>query len=296
MTNPNEAPYTPRYRTLAFLLPILLFSLVGALEPSPNTGTSPQTVDSTIASDDDGGIDSDAGGAIDQITDELDLNDSTPTNAGSWVWPLPPSAYPWVFFAKIVITSICVAYFWPFYVACFPLKVNSLAVVVGVVGFVLWVGLWMLDAESYLLDALGGPESSAAGWLGLGERPAYNPLAALGNRPSAAWLFLAVRFIGLVLLVPIIEELFLRAFFMRYIMHDTWWEIPFGDVNRLAVIAGIALPVLYHPEKLSALVWFSLVTWLMIRTRNFWDCVVAHAVTNLLLGIYVVALGEWELW
>ncbi len=263
---------------LAYVLPILVFGLIGAIEPSPNS-TIAQT-ESTEADDSDAG-------ATEPITD---------AGATGSLWPLPGSAYPWVFFAKIVITSLCVAYFWPFYVERFPLKVSPLALVVGVVGFVLWVGLWMLHVESHLVALLGGPESSAASWLGLSERPGYNPLVDLAGRPAAAWSFMAVRFFGLVLLVPIIEELFLRAFFMRYIMHDTWWEIPFGDVNRLAVVAGIALPVLYHPEKLSALVWFSLITWLMVRTRNFWDCVVAHAVTNLLLGIYVVASGEWELW
>jgi hypothetical protein len=46
---------------------------------------------------------------------------------------------------------------------------------------------------------------------------------------------------------------------------------------------------------LAALVWFSLVTLLMVRTRSMWDCVVAHAVTNLLLGIYVVYSGSWAL-
>jgi len=47
--------------------------------------------------------------------------------------------------------------------------------------------------------------------------------------------------------------------------------------------------VLSHPgEVFAAVAWFSLVTWLMVRTRNIWDCVVAHAVTNLLLGVYVV--------
>ena len=51
-----------------------------------------------------------------------------------------------------------------------------------------------------------------------------------------------------------------------------------------------------HPgELLAAFVWFSMVTWLMVRTRNIWDCVVAHAVTNLLLGIYVVTTGNWQL-
>ena len=34
----------------------------------------------------------------------------------------------------------------------------------------------------------------------------------------------------------------------------------------------------------------------MVRTRNPWDCVLAHAATNLLLGICVVTWGLWELW
>jgi len=34
----------------------------------------------------------------------------------------------------------------------------------------------------------------------------------------------------------------------------------------------------------------------MIRTRNVWDCVAAHAITNAILGIYVVAYGQWPLW
>jgi uncharacterized protein len=54
------------------------------------------------------------------------------------------------------------------------------------------------------------------------------------------------------------------------------------------------VPVLMHPaEMLAAAVWFTLVTWLMFKTKNIWDCVVAHGVTNLLLGIWVVASGDW---
>jgi membrane protease YdiL (CAAX protease family) len=79
-------------------------------------------------------------------------------------------------------------------------------------------------------------------------------------------------------------------------MNPTWWEVPFGEANRAAILVGTLFPVLYHPEKLAALVWFSLVTWLMLRTRNIWDCVAAHAITNLMLGIYVVAAHDWRLW
>ena len=73
--------------------------------------------------------------------------------------------------------------------------------------------------------------------------------------------------------------------------------VPGGHVTPLAAVVGTAVPMLMHPgELLAAFVWFSLVTWLMIRTRNIWDCAAAHAVTNLLLGIYVVTQEQWRLW
>jgi uncharacterized protein len=83
---------------------------------------------------------------------------------------------------------------------------------------------------------------------------------------------------------------------MRLVVDQQWWEVPFGKVNRLAIVLGTLVPMMMHPgELLAACVWFSLVTWLMLRTRNIWDCVAAHAVTNLLLGIYVVTSGDWKL-
>jgi hypothetical protein len=66
-------------------------------------------------------------------------------------------------------------------------------------------------------------------------------------------------------------------------------------VNQLAIAAGIGFPVLSHPERLAAIAWFSMVTWLMVRTKSIGDCIVAHALTNLLLGLYVVWFNEWWL-
>ena len=135
-------------------------------------------------------------------------------------------------------------------------------------------------------------------FFGLGERPAFNPLAELAATPAWAYTFLAIRFLGLALIVPIIEEFFLRGCVMRYVVSEKFWEVPFGQVTPFAVVVGTAVPMLMHPgELLAAFVWFSLVTCLMIRTKNIWDCVAAHAVTNLLLGIYVVThQHQWHLW
>jgi hypothetical protein len=33
-----------------------------------------------------------------------------------------------------------------------------------------------------------------------------------------------------------------------------------------------------------------------VRTRNLWDCILAHAVTNGALAAYVVLAGQWQYW
>ena len=162
----------------------------------------------------------------------------------------------------------------------------------------LWIACCELRLESRLVEAIGeeSPLMGPLGMLGFGaERPAFNPLERIES-PATRYGFLVVRFIGLALLVPVFEELLLRGWLMRSVVSPDLWKVPFGRVTTASVIVGTAFPMLYHPEKVASLVWFSLVTWLMIRTKNYWDCVAAHAVTNFLLGAYVLWAGAWHLW
>jgi uncharacterized protein len=243
-----------RHHWVTFLLPFLVFMLVGGLEPTPEK----------------------LGG------ESIGL-------------AIPYVYYPWVYAAKIALTLAAIALVWPGY-RRFPFRLTPPAIVVGVVGGVLWVGLCLLDLEHrYIFPFLS---QFHLGWLiGAGSRSAFNPFEQLADKPVWAWTFLAVRFLGLVVVVPVIEEFFLRGFVMRFVVDRDWWEVPFGKVNRLAIVLGTAVPMLMHPgELLAALIWFSLITWLMLRTRNIWDCVAAHAITNLILGIYVVHSGTPAAW
>jgi uncharacterized protein len=240
---------------IVFLLPFVVFAIVGAFEPTPDK----------------------PGGA------RIGLS-------------IPYSQYPLIYTLKIGLTLAAMIFVLPGYRE-FPFRVNPVAVGVGLVGVVLWVGICRLDIEHRylqpLLDKLG-----MGGLIGAGERAGLNPLEQLKAQPLWAWAFLIIRFVGLALIVPVIEEFFLRGFAMRLVVEQDWWKVPFGTVNRLAIVVGTAVPMLMHPgELLAAAVWFSLVTWLMLRTKNIWDCVVAHAVTNLFLGIYVVIMGgdAWRL-
>jgi len=203
---------------------------------------------------------------------------------------IPYRYYPWIYTAKIALCLAAIGFVLPGY-RKFPLRVGPLAVPVGVVGVVIWVGLCSLNLEKNLLAA-GGLD-----WLvGAGERSGFNPFEQLQAYPLWAWGFLAIRFLGLVVVIALIEEFFLRGFVMRLVVAADWWNVPLGKVTTSALLVGTLLPMAMHPAELfAAAAWFSLLTWLMVKTRNIWDCVVAHAVTNLLLGIYVVASGEWHL-
>jgi len=167
-----------------------------------------------------------------------------------------------------------------------PFTVRWLSVVVGGLGVAVWIGLWWIDREFLGLGSLLGS-----------SREAFNPFEELGGDPAWMWSFLAIRFAGLVVVVPVVEEFFVRGFLMRYIDADAWEQVPLGTATWRSA-AGVAVyALLSHPgEPLAALVWFSLVTWLYLRTRSIWDCVLAHATTNLLLGLYVVSTGTWSLW
>jgi CAAX prenyl protease-like protein len=133
--------------------------------------------------------------------------------------------------------------------------------------------------------------------MGAGERAAFNPLAHWPDEPMKAYGFLLVRFVGLAAIVPVIEEFFLRGWLMRFVTSPDWWTLRVGQFDLRGAAAATIVPMLMHPnEAIAAWVWFSLVTWLLLRTRNIWDCVVAHGVTNLLLGLYVVMTGSWWLW
>jgi hypothetical protein len=205
-----------------------------------------------------------------------------------WGFVLDYSAYPGVYLAKILFTMAAICAVWPGY-RQFPFRVTLWAPVVGIVGVVAWIGICKLGLETLVLGRLGLAEI-----LGLGTRSAFNPVEQFADNPLRAYGFLAIRLWGLVAVVPLIEEFFLRAFVMRFIIGAEWWKIPFGTMTPAAIIAGTLVGVLTHPgEMFAAAVWFSLVTWLMYKTKNIWDCVVAHAVTNALLGTWVVASGDW---
>ena len=199
--------------------------------------------------------------------------------------------YPQAYAIRIALTVLSVAFVWPG-LRQFSFRIHPLAIVVGIVGVALWVGICRLGLEARLLVPIG-----LGRFVGAGERVGFNPFEYFGGQTVWLVAFLLTRFIGLAVVVPIIEEFFLRGFVMRYVIQYEWWNLPFRDATLKSLIIVTVFAALGHPAELfAAVVWFSMVSWLMIRTGKIWDCIIAHATTNFLLGIYVLATGHWELW
>jgi len=140
-------------------------------------------------------------------------------------------------------------------------------------------------------------------WVGLekvipyphvGERVGFDPYS-LPNPLTRAG-FVVVRLYGLVLMVPVMEEILWRSFLLRYITQSQFLSIPIGEFSSSAFAVVIAASALAHPEWLVAAVANIVYCAWLRRTRSLFATIVAHAATNAALGAYVLATHEWQYW
>jgi hypothetical protein len=109
-------------------------------------------------------------------------------------------------------------------------------------------------------------------------------------------LFLVVRFWGLVVIVPVMEELFWRSFLIRYLTDQDFTAVPIGHYSVAAFWLVAGFSGLAHPEWLVAMVASAAYSWLLRATGSLFATVAAHAVTNAALGIYVLVSHDWQYW
>ena len=204
---------------------------------------------------------------------------------------MTPETWQYIFKigTQILICGGLLFYFRKTYFAHSQPRFSLLAVAVGGIGVVLWVGVCHPQIEHQLLSFL--PEAICPDL----DRPSFNPFLIQDSAVLA--MFLLVRFAALAILVPLVEEIFLRGWLVRWVENPEFENVSYQGLGWSALMAASIYGVATHPmEAIAAFLWFGLVTWLMVRTGNLWDCVVAHGVTNLLLGVYVISSGQWQLW
>ena len=186
---------------------------------------------------------------------------------------------PWLYPIRIGVVGTAIVYFWPAYAElrgqiwvswneCF------LTIAVGVLVYVLWVRMdWS--------------------WATQGEATGYDPFQA----GAAVGVVLAViRIFGAAVVVPVMEELFWRSFLIRFLVKSPFTSVPLGAFTPLSFAATVLLFGFEHHLWLAGMMAGVAYNLLLYKTGRLWPCILAHATTNLMLGIHVLVTGEWQWW
>jgi hypothetical protein len=156
---------------------------------------------------------------------------------------------------------------------------------IGVLVFVLWV------APDLLVPGWHHSKIFSNGIFGTFETS--TPVEGMNDS-----IFLALRSVRAIILVPIIEELFWRAWLPRWFDDmDDFRRVPLGQYSRAAfwltaVLFASEHGALWDVGLMAGILYNE---W-MRRTRSLGDLILAHSVTNALLSGYVLMSGKWEYW
>lgn len=149
------------------------------------------------------------------------------------------------------------------------------SVALGLVVFALWINMdWTFGA--------------------LSEPPGFNP--EIFPNPDLRRAMTAIRIGSAVLIVPVMEEIFWRSFILRYVLNPDFAKVPLGTFTWISFLAGAVLFGLAHHFIIAGVMAGMAYSWLLYKTKSLAQCVLAHAVTNLALAMYVLNTQQWRFW
>ena len=183
----------------------------------------------------------------------------------------------WIYLAKTIVGVWLLWAVWPV-VPEMRWKIGWEGIAVGVIVFVLWVGLDSL----YPKFVQGG-------------KP-WNPHEQFGQGTALAWVVIVGRIVGSTLVVPPLEEMFYRSFLYRYLIKPNFTSVPLTHFHPLVFWSTSILFGFVHREWLAGILCGAAYQWLVIRKGHLGEAMTAHAITNLLLGSYVAYKGAWQFW
>jgi len=186
----------------------------------------------------------------------------------------------WIYGLNVVLVGGLLLWLWNEYGELVrqlapDVRETLLAVAAGLAVFVLWISL---DAP----------------WMRLGEPSAS--FVPVDDNGRLLWALIAVRWVGATLVVPVMEELFWRSFLMRWIDNVRFEAVMPQAATLKAIVLSTFVFTLAHTLWLAAAIAGLAYAWLYVRTGKLWVPIVAHAVTNGVLGVWVVAAGNWAFW
>jgi exosortase E/protease (VPEID-CTERM system) len=168
--------------------------------------------------------------------------------------------------------------------------------------------LWVFRTKYSSLDWRVGWLGPAIGagvfamWIALDRLAAVPaadamPQVLVASSAAARITWISFRVLAATVTVPIAEELAFRGFLLRRLIAQDFESVPFTKFTWFALLASSAMfGALHGGHWLAGIAAGILYSVALIRTGRIGEAVAAHAVTNALLAVYVLALGQWHLW
>lgn len=190
-------------------------------------------------------------------------------------------------------TAICLSLL-SFYRRSYPWRPVR-GILWGVLGGVIGIGLWLLPGFLFQRFQVAFPFSDSLGFVD--RSGGFNPLEQLKDSPAAAAWFWLTRLLRLIVIVPIIEEIFWRSFLMRFLADSKreFYQSPFGQNSTigLLVVTGMFVAAHQPADYFGATCYGLLAYWLTVNTKSLTSVIVMHATANALLAVYAVAFHQW---
>lgn len=191
-----------------------------------------------------------------------------------------PALSPYLYILKTLVAGSLLWSFRHKYAADFSSDLSFGEIITAVFcGFLVLI-IWILP-EQYFFQ--------------LGKGPGFDPYMLGGTQASAIGL-IGVRLIGSSVVVPVMEEVFWRSFLMRYLVDPDFRSVPLGTFTWFSFMGVAVLFGLEHHRVVVGIIAGLLYGLLLVYQKNLKGVILAHATTNLGLGIYVVATGNWKFW
>ena len=191
-----------------------------------------------------------------------------------------PAFSPYLYITKTVLVGALLWFWRQKYAADFSSGLSFREILTAFACGLLVLVIWIVP-EEYLFQ--------------IGQGAAFDPYA-LGDSQAAAIGLIGVRLIGSSLVVPIMEELFWRSFLMRYLINPDFRSIPMGAFTWFSFIGVAVLFGLEHHRVLVGIIAGLLYGILLVYQKNLKGVILAHGVTNLGLGLYIILTGNWVFW
>jgi len=205
----------------------------------------------------------------------------------------------WFYLAKTVIGAWMIYAVRPF-IPELRWRLSWEAILAGVAVFGLWVGLdGLYPSPDQLLNYIC-PLLKKVGLESWCPKPSqtamWNPPATFGPGSALTWVFVVVRLAGSSVVVPPLEEVFFRSFLYRYLAKPDFQNAPLGKFMLWPFLVTSVLFGFEHHEWLAGIICGLIYQGLVCWKKRLGDAITAHALTNFMLGLWVVWKGAWHFW